>query len=558
VAQPVVPDGDPGPAAPEAAALPPDTWLARAWRRVWQAGTPAGGPGCSHWWTRFLVLRLVGLVYLMAFLTWVNQGPALVGQGGLMPAAAYLARVAQSAGSRASGFLELPSLFWIADADAVLFGAGYVGVALSLLVLAGFANALVLLALWALHLSISNVGQTFYAFGWEMQLAETGFLCIFLVPLLDARPFPRRAPPLLVIWLLRWLIVRIMLGAGLIKLRGDSCWRELTCLDYHFETQPIPSPLSPLFHALPPAAHRVGVLFNHVVELIAPLGAFGPRPVRLVAGALMLALQLVLIASGNLSYLNWLTIVPILACFDDGLWARLLPRRLQAPAARAAAAAAPASSTRGQRGAVAALAVVVAAFSLGPVVNLLSSGQAMNSSFDRLQLVNSYGAFGSVGRTRDEIVFEGTLDATITAATKWTPYEWKCKPGDPARRPCWMSPYHRRLDWLIWFAAMGDAGDHPWALHLVWKLLHADRGALGLLAGDPFGGRPPRHLRAGLYRYRLAPPGGPLWWQRRYLRPWLPPLSVDDDQLRAYLYAQGWLNWLSGPGAPAPAAAPAR
>jgi hypothetical protein len=519
--------------------------VARAWRWTWQAGTAAAGVGRSHWWTRFLILRLLGLVYLMAFLTWVDQGPALVGREGLLPAAGDLARLAEAVGSRARGFLELPSLFWLADSDAVLFGAGWVGVALSLLVLAGYANALVLLALWALHLSVSNVGQIFYNFGWEMQLAETGFLCVFLCPLLDGRPFPRRAPPLVVIWLLRWLIVRIMLGAGLIKLRGDACWRDLTCLDFHFETQPIPSPLSPLFHALPPAAHKAGVLFNHAVELVAPLLAFGPRRARLAAGAAMLALQLVLIASGNLSYLNWLTIVPILACFDDGVWGRLLPRRWRAAPERAGAAAAP---SRGQRAAVAALAVVVALLSVQPAGNLLSPRQRMNDSFNRLQLVNTYGAFGSVGRTREEIVFEGTLDETIGPATKWTPYEWRCKPGDPARRPCWMSPYHRRLDWLIWFAAMDEPEAHPWAVHLVWRLLHADRGALGLLAGDPFGGKAPRHVRAQLYRYQLAPPGAPLWWQRRYLRPWLPPLSVDDERLRAFLFAHHWL-----PEPPAPA-----
>jgi hypothetical protein len=154
--------------------------------------------------------------------------------------------------------------------------------------------------------------------------------------------------------------------------------------------------------------------------------------------------------------------------------------------------------------------------------------------------VNTYGAFGSVGRERDEIVFEGTLDETVTDATAWTPYEWRCKPGDPARRPCWMSPYHRRLDWLIWFAAMGQPADHPWTLHLVWKLLHADRPTLGLLAGDPFGGRAPRHVRAGLYRYRLAPPRAPVWWERTYLGPWLPPLSATDERLLAFLRAQGW------------------
>jgi hypothetical protein len=507
------------------------------WDRLWQPQPPER----SYVLTRFAILRLLGLIYLMAFLTWVFQGPALVGSGGLLPASLYLDSVAQAMGSRAAGFLAEPSLFWLADSDAVMFGMGWVGVALSLLVLGGYANALVLLALWALHLSVSAVGQTFYGFGWEMQLAETGFLCVFLCPLLDGRPLPPRPPPVIVIWLLRWLIVRIMVGAGLIKLRGDACWRELTCLDFHFETQPIPSPLSPLFHALPPAAHKVGVLFNHFVELVVPLFALGPPRVRRVAGAGMLALQVVLILSGNLSYLNWLTIVPILACFDDGLWTRLSPGRLRAYVA-ARLQATTSTPSKGQRVAVGVLAAVVALLSIDPVVNLLSSQQRMNTSFNRLQLVNSYGAFGSVGRERHEIVFEGTMDETLTPGTRWTAYEWKCKPGDPARRPCWMSPYHRRLDWLIWFAAMGQPPQYPWSVHLVWKLLHADGKTLGLLAGDPFAGRPPRFVRANLYRYRLNPPGAGDWWQRQLIGPWLPPLAKDHDELQAYLRERGWLR----------------
>jgi hypothetical protein len=510
------------------------TPIGRWWSGIWE------DPGrTGHWLTRFLVLRLLGLIYLMAFLTWVNQGPALVGSHGLLPAARYLGRLAEEQGSRGAGFLQAPSIFWIADSDRVLFGAGYLGIALSLLVMGGYANAIVLLLLWALHLSVCNVGQIFYGFGWEMQLLETGFLCVFLCPLLDGRPFPRRPPPIIVIWLLRWLIARIMLGAGLIKLRGDTCWTDLTCLDYHFETQPIPSPLTPFFHALPSAAHKVGVLFNHFVELVVPFFVFGPRRLRLAAGVCLLALQVILILSGNLAYLNWLTIVPILACFDDGVWRSLAPRALLARVERAAAAAVPST---GQRWAVAILAGVVLVLSIEPVKNLLSNEQAMNFSFTRLQLVNTYGAFGSVGRERQEIVFEGTLDDTIGPQTRWTAYEWKCKPSDPARRPCWMSPYHRRLDWLIWFAAMGPPGQSPWAVHLVWKLLHADPGALGLLAGDPFHGRAPHFVRATLYRYRLTRPGAKVWWERTELSPWLPPLSADRPELRAFLRDNGMLD----------------
>ena len=154
--------------------------------------------------------------------------------------------------------------------------------------------------------------------------------------------------------------------------------------------------------------------------------------------------------------------------------------------------------------------------------------------------MNTYGAFGSVGKERNELVFEGTRDADPESAA-WTPYEFKCKPGDPARRPCWMSPYHYRLDWQVWFAAMGSPDDEPWTVHLIWKLLHHDAGALGLLAGDPFHGEVPRFIRVRLFRYHLQPYSAKTWWTREELGEWLPPVSADDPRLRAVLESFGWL-----------------
>src|SRR6185369_803110 len=243
--------------------------------------------------------------------------------------------------------------------------------------------------------------------------------------------------------------------------------------------------------------------------------------------------------SGNLSFLNWLTIVPALACFDDGLLRRVLPARIVAAAARAAATATP---SRAQQVAVGALAVLVAVLSVGPIENLLSRHQRMNTSFDAFALVNTYGAFGSVGRVRPEIVFEGTSDATPDEDAHWVPYEFRYKPGDPMRRPALIAPYQPRLDWAIWFAAMSTPERYPWTLHLVWKLLHNDPGALSLIAGNPFPDAPPRFIRARLYRYAFAPPDDPsgAWWTRTLVSEWLPPLSVDDPRLHRFLRAYGW------------------
>jgi len=504
-------------------------WLERVVR-----DDPAA-PG--DWLSRFVLLRLLGLVYLMAFLGLVEQGPALLGSHGLLPLDRFLDEVAAQLGSRGAGFRAMPSIFWLGAGTGAIRAAGLLGVALSAAVLLGYANALVLAVLCVLQISISSVGQTWYGFGWELQLVETGFLSALLVPLLDGRPFPRRAPSAVALWLLRWLAARIMWGAGLIKLRGDACWRDLTCLDFHFETQPIPSPLSPTFHALPHWAHACGVVFNHVVELGAPFLLLAGRRGRTVGGALMAALQLVLILSGNLSFLNWLTLVPILACFDDGLWRRVLPRALVTRAAAAREAARP---SRAQGAVVAAAALLVAVLSVAPVANLISGAQVMNTAFTALPLVNTYGAFGSVGRERLQLVIEGTRDEEVTSETRWTAYQPRCQPADPDRRPCWMSPYHRRLDWLLWFAAMGSPREYPWAVNLVAKLLDGDRDVLGLFAWDPFAGVPPRHVRVELYRYRFARPGAPTRWERERLGPWLPPLSRDDPALREVLRREGW------------------
>src|SRR6185369_1421337 len=278
-------------------------------------------------------------------------------------------------------------------------------------------------------------------------------------PLFSVRPFPQRAPPTVVIWLFRWLIVRIMLGAAAIKLRGDPCWRDFTCLVYHYETQPLPNPLSWWLHAQPRWFQVAGVGVNHFVELVAPFLVVCGRRARLVAGVCFIAFQVILILSGNLSFLNWLTIVPALACFDDRSLGWLFVRR---PLPGTDPLPPSAAHTR----VASAYAVLVALLSINPVLNLLSPRQAMNRSYEPFDLVNTYGAFGAVGRVRDEIIIEGTDDAAPGPNSEWKAYELPCKPGDVARRPCVVSPYHYRLDWQMWFAAMSSIEREPWLLHL--------------------------------------------------------------------------------------------
>jgi hypothetical protein len=501
-------------------------------------GEPADLRG-GYWLTRWLFLRFLGLIYVVAFLILTQQLQPLIGADGLLPAAQYLSRLGAACGDRLACFLAAPTIFWWDASDAWLSALSYGGLTLSLIVLLGFANAPLLAVLWLLYMSFVHIGQLFWGYGWEILLLETGFLAIFLCPPIDGRPFNAQAPPpAVVFWLLRWVLFRVMFGAGLIKLRGDSCWRDLTCMLYHYETQPLPNPFSWYLHHLPAAYHALEVLGNHFVELIVPWSLFAPRRIRHIGGLLMAGFQLYLIVSGNLSFLNWLTITLCIACFDDQALSRCVPRRLRVRAARLRDR----KPGPARRVVTYALAALVIYLSIAPVKNLLGSQQVMNGSFDAFDLVNTYGAFGSVGRVRREVIAEGTSDETISADTQWREYALKCQPGDVFRAPCFVAPYQYRLDWQMWFAAMEDPRSNPWLVHLVYRLLRNDAGALSLFAHNPFPERPPKFVRVELYEYAFTQVGdrSGAWWTRHRVGDYLPPLSADNPTLLQFLQRRGW------------------
>jgi len=494
----------------------------------------------TYWLTRFMLLRLLGVVYAVAFLVAINQLIPLIGSDGLLPLGPYLKQISAALGPT-TAFVRLPSLFWFWHSDGALLTVCWIGFILSLLVVAGYANAISMGFLWFLYMSIVHVGQDWYGYGWEIQLTETGFLAIFLCPLLDMRPFPKRRPPFLIIVLLRWLIFRIMLGAGMIKIRGDETWRNGTVLYYFFETQPLPGPLTRWFHFLPHWVLRIGLSFNWIAEVAAPWFVFWPRLARHIAGVVIILFQFNIILSGNLSFLNWLTIIPALACLDDGLWMRILPTAL---VGRAAIAEEHAEDSEAMKVTVIVVTAVVALLSIQPVINLLSPQQIMNTSFDPLDLVNTYGAFGTVGRERYNVVFEGTADDTTGNKANWKPYIYKGLPVLLDKMPPQVAPYQLRLDWQMWFASMSTPDQYPWTFNLEYKLLHNDATALSLFAGNPFPDHPPRYVRAVLYRYQFAPPDNPqhLWWTRRQLAIWISPMSANDPRLVEFLKAYGWLK----------------
>ncbi|MDN3286460.1 lipase maturation factor family protein [Streptomyces thermocarboxydus] len=462
--------------------------------------------GATEYWTSRLVFQKgLAALYLVAFLAAALQFRALIGERGMLPVPRFVARVPVR---------RSPSLFHLHYSDRFFAGCAWAGCAVAAALLAGvdtlvplWAAMLLWLVPWGLYLSIVNVGQTWYAFGWESLLLEVGFLAVFLGN-------DEVAPPVVVLFLLRWVLFRVEFGAGLIKVRGDECWRRLTCLYFHHETQPMPGPLSWFFHHLPKPLHRAEAAANHVTQLMVPFLLFAPQPVASVAAALMIVTQLWLVLSGNFAWLNWITIVLALPAVA---WPSDPPPVGDAPLWYVVV--------------VLAVSALLLALSYAPVRNMLSRRQVMNRSFDPLHLVNTYGAFGTVGRVRHEVVLEGTADEVPREDSDWREYEFKGKPGDPKRWPRQYAPYHLRLDWLMWFAALSPAYASPWFGGLVERLLENDPDTLRLLRRSPFpADAPPRHIRARLFRYRFT-----TWrelretgacWERTYVREFLPPTRL--------------------------------
>ncbi|MFF5670474.1 lipase maturation factor family protein [Streptomyces hygroscopicus] len=468
----------------------------------------------DYWLSRLVFQRGLAAVYLIAFLVAARQGRALLGERGLTPVPRFLARVP---------FRRSPSLFHLHYSDRFFVCCAWLGAALSAALLVGAADRVptaaamaAWLVLWLLYLSIVNVGQVWYGFGWESLLLESGFLAVFLGN-------ERTGPPVLILWLLRWLLFRVEFGAGLIKIRGDRCWRDLTCLYYHHETQPMPGPLSWFFHHLPKPLHRAEVAANHVAQLIVPVLLFTPQPVASVAAGIVAVTQLWLVASGNFSWLNWLTILLALPAVDGLRAAEVLglPRPPDLPAAPV-----------WYEVVVSAATALVLVLSYWPARNLLSGRQLMNYSFNPLHLVNTYGAFGSVNRSRQEVVIQGTDDPVLTPDTVWKDYEFRGKPGDVRRMPRQYAPYHLRLDWMMWFAGISPAYAGSWFTPLIGKLLVNDRATVKLLRATPFPKAPPTHLRARLYLYRFTTPqerrATGAWWHRTLLSEYLPPVRLEE------------------------------
>jgi lipase maturation factor 1 len=440
--------------------------------------------------SRFLFLRLLGFVYFCAFASLVPQIVGLVGAHGIVPAG-------------------------VSDATLRVVCIG--GAILSLVLIAGFVPIVSVPLLWAGYLWVSTVGGVFLRYQWDALLLETGLLAVLVAPAAwRERSRDAIEPSRLAVWLMLWLLFRLMFGSGAVKLAsGDPTWRDLTAMTFHYETQPIPNPVAYYAHHLPVALNKASTAVTLAVELVAPLLMFGPRRVRLIAAAMLVGLQIVIAVTGNFAFFNVLSIALCVWLIDDQTWRSF--------------AQGPAKAGRHVRQELSiAAAVVIVPVSLLQFTSslgfLLPGWPLIAPIADvvaPLRSVNSYGLFAVMTTTRPEIVVEGSNDGKT-----WTAYEFAYKPGDLQRRPPVVAPHQPRLDWQMWFAALGAYEENAWFQQFCARLLEGAPEVLGLLARDPFGGRPPRYIRAELYRYRFAAGNDGSWWTREPLGEYSPVLSL--------------------------------
>ena len=470
--------------------------------------------------SRGVFLRLFGVVYFVAFASLTPQILPLVGSDGLLPAADYLGRAYDFWG--ADAYVQLPTLLWIQPGDAIISALCWIGMALSVAAVAGIAPIATFAALWVCYLSLTVAGQDFLSFQWDSLLLEAGLLAMLYAPLGWWPPIETRSPPSAAArWLIWGLAFKLTFLSGVTKLlSGDATWWSLTALDFHYETQPIPTWVSWYAHNTPDwfGVLSVGVMF--VIELAVPFVIFVParfRRVRVAGCGLLCLLQGLIAVTGNYGFFNLLTVVLYLSLLDDTVIARAAPWLRAAPGFPAREPAPTPLAAR--RAGMAVLAAGLAALSALTLVREIRRPAPMPAWSNSLlggvaplRSVNGYGLFRVMTTERSEIVIEGSTDGVT-----WTEYPFSWKPGALGRRPGFVQPHMPRLDWQMWFAALDPRGEAHWLFALVDRLLENDPLALRLLDGNPFPGEPPGVIRLVMYRYRFTTPDEGTsgdWWAR--------------------------------------------
>ncbi|HYQ86032.1 MAG TPA: lipase maturation factor family protein [Bacteroidota bacterium] len=471
---------------------------------------------------RWIFLRLLGLIYGVAFLSLGFQIIGLIGEQGILPAQQFFRAARESYGAGAAW--RFPSLGLLGAGDAVLQTLCWGGAAAALLVTAGVAQSPMLALSWLLYLSLVVAGQEFLSFQWDILLLETGFLAIFFAP---SRFLPRLsappAPSATVILLFRLLLFRLMFFSGYVKLAsGDESWRSLTTLTFHYETQPLPTPAAWYAHQLPLWFQEISCTVMFIIELAVPFLFFGPRRLRLIACGAVSAFMVLIMLTGNYTFFNFLTLALCLTLLDDAALKSLVPGRIREQLR---------TTKRPPGRTMTALAVLIIFLNLIQWYQLLlgrGPADAISRWLAPFHLVNRYGLFAVMTRPRLEIVVEGSDDGS-----KWKEYEFRYKPGDLRRPPPWVEPHQPRLDWQMWFAALGTYAENRWFVNLCVRLLQGSPQVSGLLDGNPFDGRRPKYIRAELYVYHFTDGATRRktgeWWTRELEGSYLPPISLRSE-----------------------------
>lgn len=498
----------------------------------------------THLNSRGWFLRALGCVYLIAFLSLWTQLDGLIGEHGILPIAEFLPAARAHLGSSAP--FVLPTLCWLNASDGFLHFLCGTGAVLSVLLIAGFLPIGSLVLLFVSYLSLTIAGQTFLSFQWDILLLETGFLAIFFAPCrwrITAKRDERFSP--VGHFLLKLLLFKLMLMSGVVKLTsGDDSWWNLTALDYHYWTQPLPTVLGWWAHQAPGWFGKLSTFFVLFVECVVPFFIWAPRRMRHIACALFVLLQVLIALTGNYCFFNLLTIALCLLLIDDAFWARkrsLVGRDSVEPfnvvpsvGSFGSTESRPTIWTYGRR--VITISALLVLLPLNAM--LIYSAFKPRTAWPRpmamlgewvapFHIVNGYGLFRVMTKTRPEIILEGSADGI-----EWLPYEFRWKPGDLNQSPRWVAPHQPRLDWQMWFAALGNYRQNPWFVGLTRQLLENNPDVTRLLAHNPFRDKPPTYVRSTLYDYHFTTlaehRATGVWWKREVRREYLPPVSLRN------------------------------
>jgi hypothetical protein len=418
----------------------------------------------------------------------------------------------------------LPTLCWISSSDAFLHFLCAGGTLMAVLLMLGLLPGVMLIGLWIFYLSLTIAGQTFLEFQWDMLLLEAGFASILLAPAQFWMRWRTSAEPSrIAIWLIRWLAFRIMFLSGITKvLSPDPSWRDGTALTFHWWTQPIP-PWTAWYLTKAPLWFDIfscWVMF--FAELIAPWLTFTPRRLRRIAFWSIVVFQVLILITGNYGFFNLLTIVICIPLLDDAFWPNRWRRN-----ANPIRFAAPWRSILIAPVACVLIVLTTVAFFAECEVNVRWPAWVMtlDGYAEPFRSTNGYGLFRVMTTTRPEIIIEGSNDGE-----NWKRYEFKYKPGDVTHRPAFFTPHMPRLDWQMWFEALGGEPE-PWFRNFLQRLLEGSPPVLALLKENPFPDHPPRYLRANLYDYHFsATHEDGKWWQRKMVGPFTNVIELKTEQ----------------------------